>query len=294
MTARLRRIGDFWLDRQFLRIAALPAFVVVFAITAAPISLGLALSLTGYTQLNPTFHFVGLQNFTDILGDDVVHQVLWTTVIYVVGSVGVELVVGIGLALLLARQFRGVGGFRAAYLLPLMVGSAAVGVTWKALFHTSAGWINYGLSLLHLPQPDWLGDPTTSMPAVIIADMWIGVPLVATLCLAGILALPRAPLEAARVDGASPWQSFRYLILPGLRPILALVLLFRMVDAFRQFGLFQIMTGGGPGRQTTVLNFYLWQQTFSFGNLGYGAALAVLLIALMAVPVALVYLLGRR
>src|SRR5215813_6110062 len=94
-TGWLRRISDFWLDRHFLRVAALPAFVVVFAVTVAPISLGLALSLTGYTQLNPHFHFVGLDNFKNIFDDDVVHEVLWTTLVYVVGSVGVDLVFGI-------------------------------------------------------------------------------------------------------------------------------------------------------------------------------------------------------
>lgn len=290
----LQRLNDRWLDRHFFRVAALPAFLLVFAVTVVPIALGLVLSLTNYSQSNASVDFVGVDNFTTILTDETVHQVLWTTLLYVFGAVTVETVIGVCLALLLARQFRGIGLFRTMYLVPLMVAGVVAAVAWKALFHTTAGWVNHLLGLVHLPQPDWLGGPATALPAVIVADMWVGIPVVATLSLAGLLGMPRDPLEAARVDGASALQSFRYLVLPALRPVLAFVILFRLVEAFRQFALFQIMTGGGPGTRTTVLNYFIYQATFAFGNLGYGAALGVLLMVIMVVPLALLFQLSRR
>jgi multiple sugar transport system permease protein len=201
---------------------------------------------------------------------------------------------GVGAALLLAAPMRGIAIFRTLYLLPLMVAGIASAITWRALFNTSSGWINYFLGLLHLPQPNWLADPSTAMPAVIVADAWAGAPVIAVIVLAGLLGLPQEPLEAAKVDGASELQTLRYIILPGIRPVLAFAVLFRLVDLFRQFPLFQIMTGGGPGTATTVLNYYVYQTTFLFGELGYGAALAILLVILMLIPVAALFWFARR
>jgi multiple sugar transport system permease protein len=116
----------------------------------------------------------------------------------------------------------------------------------------------------------------------------------AILSLAALLNAPQEPVEAARVDGASAWQTFRFVTLPAIMPVLTIAMLFRMVEAFRQFGLFQVMTGGGPGIQTTVLNYYIYQNSFSFGMIGYGSALAVLLVALMAVAMGLLFVATRR
>ncbi len=132
------------------------------------------------------------------------------------------------------------------------------------------------------------------MPSVIITDMWSGVPVVAVIVLAALIGAPRDPIEAAMVDGASAWNQFRYVTFPAIRPALVLAALLRTVAAFQQFALFEIMTGGGPGLSTTVINYYVYQQTIVYGNVGYGAALAVLLVAVMAVPLSVLFVLARR
>jgi multiple sugar transport system permease protein len=283
-----------FVDRHFFLLAALPAFLIVFLVTVVPVAFALYLSLTGYTPVDPTFTFHGLRNYHLLLVDPIVHSVIGTTFQFVAVTLIVETVLGVGAALLLATPMRGIGIFRTLYLMPLMVAGIASAITWRALFNTSNGWLNYFLGLLHLPQPNWLADPTMAMPAVIAADAWTGAPVIAVIVLAGLLALPREPLEAATVDGASELQMLRYVILPGIRPVLAFAILFRMVDLFRQFPLFQIMTGGGPGMATSVLNYYVYQTTFLFGELGYGAALAILLVLLMIVPLALTFWFARR
>jgi multiple sugar transport system permease protein len=189
---------------------------------------------------------------------------------------------------------RGMGVFRTLYILPLTVAGVASAVAWRALLNTNNGWINSFLGSLGGPQPDWLANQHTAMPSVLLADVWSGAPTIAIIVLGGLLALPTEPVEAARVDGASAFQVFRYITLPALRPVLAFAALFRLVDLFRQFALFQLVTGGGPGLATTVLNFYVYRSTFVFGQLGYGAALALLLVVLMLIPLAFIYRLARR
>jgi ABC-type sugar transport system permease subunit len=218
---------------------------------------------------------------------------VWNTVVFAGVAVIVEATLGLGLALLLRRSFTGVGIFRTIYLVPLMVASIASVTAWRALLNTSSGWVNYFLKLAHLPQPDWLASATFAMPSVILVDMWTGVPVVAILLLAGLLGVAIEPAEQARVDGANAWQVFWYITFPAIRPVFAFAVLFRVVDLFRQFALFQILTGGGPGLRTTVLNYYVYENTFQFGRMGYGSALAVLLVLLMAIPLAALFRLSR-
>jgi multiple sugar transport system permease protein len=281
------------LDRRFFFLAAAPAFLLVAGVTLVPVLVALGLSFTGYTSTNPRVNFIGLQNYASALADTQLRQVLWNTVIFAGVAVVLEASLGLGLALLLRRPFRGVGIFRTLYLVPLMVAGIASATAWRVLLNTSSGWVNYFLGLAHLPQPDWLASPEFAMPSVIIADMWTGVPVVAILLLAGLLGVAVEPAEQARVDGANAWQVFWYITFPAIKPVFAFAVLFRVVDLFRQFALFQITTGGGPGLRTTVLNYFVYQNTFQFGKLGYGAALAVVLVLMMSIPLVLLFRLAR-
>lgn len=282
-----------YLDSQFFKLAAAPAFTVVAAVTLVPVLAALALSFTGYTATNPRIAFIGLQNYTTALADRQVQGVLLTTAVFVGSAILLETSVGLGLALLLGRSFRGIGFFRTIYLVPLMVASVASATAWRVLLDTHAGWVNYFLSIAGLPQPDWLASPDWAMPSVIMAELWAGAPVVAILLLAGLLGVAVEPAEQARIDGANPWQVFWYVTFPAIRPVFAFAVLFRLVDLFRQFPLFQIMTGGGPGLKTTVLNFYVYQNTFQFGKLGYGSALAVILVLMMAIPLVILFRMTR-
>jgi len=290
VVARVRRE----LDKRFFSLAPLPGFLVVSAVTIVPIAFGIYLSFTNYQPINPSFRFAGLVNYRQLVHDPQAHQAIWNTLIFAGLGIVIEMTLGVGLALLLARPMRGIGAFRTLYILPLMVAGIASAVAWRALLNTSSGWINYFFSVVGLPQLNWLASTRTAMPSVILADVWSGAPTVAIIVLAGLLVVPKEPVEAARVDGASAFQIFLRITLPALRPVLAFAMIFRLVDLFRQIALFQIVTGGGPGLASTVLNFFVYQSTFVFGELGYGAALAIVLIVLMIVPLTIIFRFARR
>jgi multiple sugar transport system permease protein len=294
LSRRLVQAGWSAFDRRFFRLAVIPAFLAVFLVTVIPFVAGFGLSFSSLNSVSNHVLPPTLANYKTILTDPVTHTVLVNTVIYVVAAVVLETGFGLLLGVLLASKHRVISGFRVIFLLPLTVASVAAAISWSALLNTSQGWINYYLGLLHLPQPNWLASSTAAMPSVVITDMWSGVPVVAVIVLAALIGAPRDPIEAAMVDGAGAWNRFRYVTFPAIRPAVVLAALLRTVAAFQQFALFEILTGGGPGLSTTVINFYVYQQTIVYGNVGYGAALAVLLVVVMAVPLLLLFALSRR
>jgi len=283
--AKLRR----WADRRFYALATVPALVVITGVVAVPLLIGIYLSFTDYTPIAPTFQWAGLVNYENILHNSQMHVAINNTVIYAGAGIVIQMVLGLGAALLLARPIRRMAIFRLIYMLPLMVPGVAGAVTWSVLFNTGNGWINYFFSLVHLPQLNWTGGAHTAMPTILIASSWTGIPVISIILLAGLLSLPREPVEAAMIDGASSPRVLWHITLPGLRPVMAFAAIFQLVNLFREFALFQIVTGGGPGLSTNVLNFYVYQTTFVFGELGLGAALAVLLVVLMAIPLVVIF-----
>jgi multiple sugar transport system permease protein len=282
------------LDRHFFALAVLPSFLAVFLVTVLPFLAGLGLSFSSISSTHDGIFPLTLHNYSRIAGDDQAKTVLINTFKYAVAAVVLEVVLGVLLAVLLSQKSRIMPGFRVIFLLPLTAASVVAATSWGALLNTSQGWINYWLGALHLGQPDWLASPHLAMPSVIITELWSGVPVVAVLVLAALLGAPQDPIEAAMVDGATPWQRFRYVTLPAVRPVIALAALLRVVAAFQQFALFQLLTGGGPGLSTTVLNYYVYKQAFAFNNIGYGAALATLMVGLMAIPLGLLFAASRR
>jgi multiple sugar transport system permease protein len=176
-----------------------------------------------------------------------------------------------------------------------MTAPIVVAFTWRAMFNDNAGWINYGLSLLHLPQPVWLGNPYLAMPTVIISDMWTGIPFQAILLLAGLLAVPQELREAAMTDGANKWSVFWHVTLPSIRPVLFIAVVLKFIDAFRKFEGIQILTTGGPGISSTPLNLNIYNTGLFYDQVGYAASMGVLLVVMIAVSVGLLYLVaGRR
>jgi multiple sugar transport system permease protein len=285
-----------WFDRNFYAAVTIPGLVLVTAVTVVPIVFGLWLSFTSYQPIFPSLKWAGLVNYRDVLnGPDsyFAHAAIENTLIFVGGGITVETVLGVFVAVILARKMRGIVFFRALCVVPLMVSGVASAVTWRALLNTGDGWINYFLKGLGLGQPNWLGGAHTAMPSIILVDSWTGVPIIAIIVMAGILSLPIEPFEAALIDGASGIKSFWHITLPGIQPVLAFAIMFQMVNLFRQFAEFQLITGGGPGLATNVLNYYVYQETFVDGNLGYGAALAVVLVVMMAIPLVLLFRFAR-
>lgn len=291
MTKRTQRVTS----NRFFIVVSLPALVVVAAVILVPLIVSVYLSFTDYNISIPDrLPFIGLANYRDILSDPAVPGVVVNTLEYVIGAVVLETVIGLGIAVLLARRFRGARFFRVIYMLPLLVSWVPVALTWRALLDPEAGWIGGTLAAVGLPSPSFVGSPTLAMPTVVATDMWVGVPFMAVLLLTAVLSLNKDPAEAALVDGASQWQIFRYVTLPGIRPVLVIAVVFRTVDAFRQFAVVQLMTGGGPGDRTTVLNYYTYLTTFQFGRVGYGAALSVVMVLMMIIVVSALFMFGGR
>lgn len=279
------------LDRFYLVTAAWPALVVMVGVTAIPFIVTIGLAFTNYDLVRSAgWKFIGLENFADLLKDRATPQIVFNTAYLVIGTTTLETLLGLLLAVLMETGIRGIGLLRTAYLLPIMTAPIVVALTWRAMFNNDAGWINYFLGIVHLPQPTWLGNPSLAMPAVIIADMWTGVSFQAVLLLAGLLAVPRELKEAAESDGASPWQVFRNVTLPSLRPVLFIAIVLRFMDAFRKFEGIQVLTTGGPGNASTPLNLHIYNTGLFYHQVGYAAAYGVVMILLIGVSITAIYL----
>lgn len=279
------------LDRHYLALASWPALIVMVAVTAIPFIVTVGLAFTDYDLVRSSdWQFVGLDNFFQLARDRYTPIILFNTAYLVIGATAIETVLGLGLAVLMESGIRGIGWIRTAYLVPIMTAPIVVALTWRAMFNNDAGWINYFLGLVGLPQPTWLGEPLLAMPVVIIADMWTGVSFMAVLLLAGLLGVPRELKEAAETDGASNWQVFRNVTLPALRPVLFIAIVLRFMDAFRKFEGIQIITTGGPGFASTPINLHIYNTGLFYHQIGYAAAYGLVMIVMIAVSVGLMYL----
>jgi multiple sugar transport system permease protein len=283
------------LDRRYLVVASWPALIVMIAVTAVPFAATIGLAFTNYDLVRSSgWQFIGLGNFSDLVADRYTGQIIFNTAYLVIGTTALETILGLALAILMDSGIRWIGFVRTAYLLPIMTAPVVVALTWRAMFNNDAGWINYFLGLVRLPQPTWLGDPSLAMPAVIIADMWTGVSFQAVLLLAGLLGVSRELREAAETDGATSWQVFRHVTLPTLRPVLFIAIVLRLMDAFRKFEGVQILTTGGPGYASTPLNLQIYNTGLFYHQIGYAAAYGVVMILMIAASVGLMYLVVGR
>jgi multiple sugar transport system permease protein len=283
-----RLAGDRWLG--YVLVA--PVVALLLAVTAYPLGYNLWNSFhsVNLSEAGSARSFVGLDNYTKMLGSSVWLSSLERTLAFTAVSVAIETVIALALALMLHRRFRGRGLLRAAVLIPWAVPTVVSATLWKTMFDSRTGFVDYLLGNVGLPgaHTTWLAGIWTSWAAVFVADAWKNVPFMAIILLAGLQVIPDEVYEAARIDGASSWQSFRRMTLPLLKPALAVALIFRTLQAFLVFDVIYIMTGGGPGISTETLSFLNWQ-TFLVGtDFGYGGAISVMLVA-MALAIAAVY-----
>src|SRR5512146_444315 len=187
-------------DRYFLAVVSWPSLLIMLAVTAVPFVVTIGLAFTNYNLVASAWKFTGIANFTRLFHDPQTPTIIFNSVYLVVGTTVLDTLFGLGLAVLLDAKIRGIGLIRSLYLLPIMTAPIVVALTWRAMFNNQAGWIDYFLSLVHLPQPVWLGTQSLAMPAVIISDMWTGVPFQALLLLVGLLNVPKELKEAAASD----------------------------------------------------------------------------------------------
>ncbi len=263
-----------------------PLLIFVAAIAVYPLLFSLGISFFKYrlTDPNQTKTFIGLANYLRAFSDSMVIASLKATVTFVVGTVSLEIILGLGLALLLSAETRLMRVIRSFLLIPMALPSLVVGLIWKSLYNADFGVIAYYLKLLginvgHGP----LGEIATAMPAVILVDVWQWSPLLMVIFLAGLKSLPIEPYEAAHVDGASRWQSFIFITLPLLKPTFLIALLLRTMQSFKVFDIIYATTAGGPGSATSVLNYHIYTVGMTFFDMGYAASLANILLIVVAV-----------
>ncbi len=262
-----------------------PLLLIVIGMSAIPMAFSVWLFFHNYNPLRPTMtEFVGLGNAALLLQDSRVWGALKNTLVFVGVAVPIEFVLGLGIALVFNKEFPGGRVMRSLALIPLMIMPIVVGLTFRMLFEFRVGLINWALSdVLGLARIHWLDDPVNAMIAVIITDVWHYTPFTMMVLLAGLKALPTEPLEAARVDGASAWQTFRYVTLPLLRPVILVVLILRLIASFKIFDEVFSLTDGGPGSATEVLGYYIYVLGFRSWDLGYSAAVSYVMLVIIAV-----------
>lgn len=236
-------------------------------------------SFTKYNGLAPA-KWVGLANYTDLLQDPRFIKAFWNTVIFVTLGMGIGPVLGLLSALLLNREMRLRGFFRAAYFLPVMTSLVVVATIWKILLNEN-GIINQVVAFFGLPTTTWLSNTTTALPAVTVTSIWQGFGFETVVFLAALQAIPRDYYDAAKVDGASGWQQLRHVTLPGLRPTIMFVYIIGIIGSFQVFDQIFVMTDGGPVYSTRTIVFDLYDRFHSL-QLGEASAVAYVLLIILA------------
>jgi multiple sugar transport system permease protein/raffinose/stachyose/melibiose transport system permease protein len=241
---------------------------------------GFWLSLTNWDGVSaPTF--VGIGNFEELFGDPIFRDSALNTLIWLVLFGGLSAVGGLGLALLLQREGKGVGFYRAALFTPVVFSLVATSLIWQALYQPD-GLLNKLLGGLGLEswQHAWLADPDTALYAVLVPALWRQVGYVMVLYLAGLKGIDPSLFEAAKIDGAGRWQQFRFVTWPQLRSVNSVVLSVIIIDSLRSFDVVWSMTKGGPYHSSELLSTYMYAEAFQSLRLGYASALAVVIFVL--------------
>jgi len=266
----------------WLALFLLPGLGGLLLFTVLPILASLVLTLFQWDLLTPP-EFIGLANYSRLLGDNEFWAALGHTLGFIAGYLPLVLLLGLGVALALNAPLRGIGLIRSAFFLPVVSSWVAVALLWSWLFNPRYGLINYLLGLLGLPQPGWLFDPQWAMPAIVLTSVWKDLGFVVVLFLAGLQAVPQEYYEAASLDGAGRWVKLRAITLPLLAPTTFFVTIISLINSFQVFDQVWVMTEGGPAGATSVLVERVVRHAFSYGEMGYAATLSWAIFALVFV-----------
>ncbi len=295
MTTAARPAGRQWrgsslaLSWQKGYLLASPALIAMIAILIYPLGYSFVMSFYRWDLASPSQYFVGLSNYRDTFNSLGFQQTLRVQLIFSFVTIAIEVVAGIGVAVLVNSKLRGLKLARTLLLVPPMIAPAVVGLNFRWLFNGQYGLVNAILRYLGLPEAPWLSDPNWALASVMIADIWQNTPLLVLLFLAGLQSLPQEPIEAAQVDGASPWGIFWHITLPLLRPVIMIVLMLRIIDTFRTFDVIWLMTQGGPGGATNLVTVNAYLLAFQSASFGHASAVSYIALFLSLIFLALLY-----
>ena len=231
--------------------------------------------------------FIGLKNYFTLFYDPAFRESLSVTLRFAITVVTVEMAIGLGLALLLDRNIRGMSVLRTLFILPMMIAPVVVGLMWRYMYHPTLGTFNQFLTSIGVDRIDWLGQH--ALLSVIIADIWQWTPFIFILSLAALQSLPRSALEAARIDGATGWQQIWHIKIPLMMPVLIVTLLLRLIDAFKVLEVILVMTEGGPGLKTEILALRISRTATEFRELGVAAAMSNYLLMMLLILTAMMF-----
>lgn len=282
-----------YIDQRDRILLPAPAIFVVVTMLMFPVIFTLYMSFHEWSGGVRPPDFVRLKNYSELFSDTRFRMSLLRTGYFVLMSVGSQLVLGMLAALVFHRPFTGRGVARTLFLFPMIATPSAMALVWKMMLDPTIGSLSYVIQKIGLPQPTFVADARTVIPTLVMVDTWQWTPLVMLIILAGLAALPVEPYEAAEVDGASSWQTFFFLTLPLLRPTFIVATMFRMIDAIKTFDIIMVITGGGPGYSSEILNIYAFSQSLTYFHFGYGSTLLVTLAVLVFV-VAMIFNRFRR
>jgi multiple sugar transport system permease protein len=281
--------------KRFMLALIAPAVAVLMFFQILPILTGANASFRDWHLHDPKQTWIGLTNYAYVLRDDeFLRTVLPNTFGFMAASVSCSLVLGLGIALLLNRKFPGRWLVQTVILLPLMVAPVIAAIMIRWMFNDQFGIVNVILDLFGVPPVAWLTQKWTAFLAILLTDVWLWTPWFALLLLAALQSLPREPFEAAQIDAASAWRTFRYITLPMLRPVIVVCVVIRAIDAFRTFDIVWTISGGGPARATEVFSIYAYVEAFQFMNFGRGSAAAVIGALIIVVFAMLLYRILNR
>jgi len=281
--AALRHFGMRRGRRNYARsywLFAVPAALIVAAVILFPWFFTLFMSVHDW-KVSGNVYYVGLANYMHLLRDD---RFLWAvvrTLYFTSAAVIFPVLIGVWAAVCFARRFRLRGAARTLFIMPMMATPVAIALVWTMMFHPQLGVLNYLLTSVGLPPSAWVYSANTVIPTLVMVETWQWTPLVMLIVLGGITSLPIDPYEAAVIDGATPWQMFRYITLPLVWPFIVVAGVMRVIDALKAFDTIFVITGGGPGTSSETINMLLYQTAFGYYDLGYASAMVVVFFLLI-------------
>jgi multiple sugar transport system permease protein len=272
-----------FVERHPVPVFTLPSVLVVAVLMVFPVGYTLYMSLHSWFASSVTSpEFIGLNNFRRaFVEDERFRNALRLTLYFTALATLLQLVLGVALALVLNRPFRGKGLVRSIFLLPMVATPVAIALVWMMMYNPTLGVMNYLVGLVGLGPYRWVSNAAVVVPALVVVDTWEWTPLITLITLAGLATLPLEPYESAMIDGASTWQMFWRITLPLLRPTIIVALLFRAIDCLKTFDIIYVMTQGGPGFASETLNVYTFQVGLFYFHIGYASSLLVILFALV-------------
>jgi|HubBroStandDraft_5_1064220.scaffolds.fasta_scaffold75320_2 multiple sugar transport system permease protein len=278
-------------NRKIVGLFLIPTVVVLFFTTIYPMLYALWLSFRSYdlAKLFVPRVFVGLANYQEVLSSAGFFHALFITFKLMAFTLSVQLVLGVGIALLVAQRLPGMALVRTLLMTPMMIAPVIVGLVWLFVYFPELGYLNYFLGLIGIPPIPWITSIQWALTAIAIADIWQWTPFIMMGVTAALHSLSPEPYEAARIDGNSKIDVFLRVTLPQLKPVLISLLFLRAIDAFKIYDIIYVLTKGGPSDVTEVISLYIYRQSFTFWRMGVGAAASFVSLFVISVLITLFF-----